>query len=161
MISIRKATLDDASNIAALSALVWLYTYSLDGIRNEISEYALETFTAEHIEKSLAQDNYHVLIQDEHIVGFVAVDLNATSEQAQGYEIKTLYIHPRFHRLGLGRKLLDYVKTTYGASFWLTTWVGNAPALEFYFRYGFKDVGTTYFQLSDEQHENRVLAYHK
>ena len=161
MVEIRSAELIDASNIAALSSLVWLHTYSLDGIRQEISDYALQTFNSEYFKQQLNKidTHYYLLLKNAHLIGFITVNLAQKCKQADGYEIQTLYVHPRFHGNGYGKKLLEYIRLKHGENFWLTTWHGNTPAINFYKHYGFKDVGETYFQLGDEQHETRVLAF--
>lgn len=41
---------------------------------------------------------------------------------------------------------------------WLTPWVHNARALQFYARLGYVDVGSTSFLMEGEAHENRVLC---
>ena len=41
---------------------------------------------------------------------------------------------------------------------WLNTWIGNARALAFYARRGDVDVGSMFFEMDGERHEDRVLA---
>ena len=41
---------------------------------------------------------------------------------------------------------------------WLSVWAGNAGALAFYPKLGFKDVGVTQYVIESKEYENRVFA---
>ena len=160
---IRKAEQRDCLDLAALSLQVWLHTYAIKGLRTQISQYVLSTFTEDHFLKLLDQPTIDVRVfeDDGHLIGIIIVDLESTFNGCpnSGYEIVTLYISQHFQGTGIGRKLLKEVEGVYGASFWLSTWVNNSSALEFYNKLGFEVIGELNFDLGGELHPNHVLSY--
>ncbi len=159
---IRRATLSDCNNLAALSIQVWLSAYARDGINAAISDYVLTTFNQQHFVKLLDQEHYqmYVATEKEHLLGFIALNLCShfkTSEH--GFEIDTFYVQGRQQGKGIGRHLLQHIATEHQAKYWLSTWSHNVEAINFYRRFGFKYIGQSYFELDGEQHENRVLAF--
>lgn len=158
---IRKATQDDCTNLAALSLQVWLHTYANKGIRSKIANYALTTFTESYYQGLLNEPicQIWVYIRDEHLVGFIAVDLSSDfGEGLSGYEVTTLYVSEHFHGQGIGRELLEKVKSLYGTPLWLSTWIDNEKAIKFYRKAGFEIIGELNFDLDGEKHENHVFS---
>ena len=160
---IRKARQSDCLDLAALSLQVWLFTYATKGIRPQISKYALSTFTEDHFSKLLAQDSVDIRVceKDEHIIGFVTIDLESTFENSAeyGYEVVTLYVSQHFQGHGVGRELLKSIESLHGKPFWLSTWVNNHKAIDFYKKLSFQIVGELNFDLDGELYGNHVLAY--
>lgn len=157
---IREATLEDCLDIAVLSLQVWLHTYATKGVREKISRFAINSFTEEHFRNLLNQPENKVLVyvKDDHMVGFVAIDLASTFRgESAGYEVKTLYVSEHFQGLGIGKQLLSQVKTLYGSPFWLSTWDNNLNAIEFYQKLGFKIIGELNFDLDGELYRNHVF----
>ena len=122
----------------------------------------LSTFTEEHFEATLDDSRYQVLLHEEdgHVRGYIAADLESVFEDASnGYEIATLYVQEHFQGSGIGSSLLEEIAVRCGTPFWLSAWVHNTRAIEFYQRRGFTDIGRRDFDLEGEMHENRVLVY--
>jgi len=163
-INIRPAKKEDCLNLAVLSIQVWLDTYAVDGIRSELSNYVVSNFTETLYLEKLNDKTFPIFVveKDNHLVGFVMLNLSATFEnESNGYEIDTLYVQSHFKGFGLGKKLIQHVQNKFGITCWLHTWINNHNALGFYDYLGFKDVGNMYFDLEGEKHENRVLVLNK
>lgn len=159
---IRKAKLPDCKNMAALSIQVWLHTYALDGIKQELSDYIFDKFSEESYQILLASENFevYVCISSNHLVGLLVLDLDSTYEdERNGFEVVTLYVQEHFHNQCIGRALLSHIERVHGARFWLSTWAYNEKAIAFYKRAGFKDIGSIDFVIGNKSHENRVLAH--
>jgi ribosomal protein S18 acetylase RimI-like enzyme len=160
--SIREISVEDFENLSALSVYVWLVTYANEGMRDKISRFAINEFKPEKF-KRIAEDPFkkaHVAISDEHLVGVVVIDIESKFKDSStfGYEIETLYIHPGFQRIGIGRDLLSLLSNTYGKISWLSTWVHNKPAIKFYKKNGYQIIGKAEFHLLDEVHVNHVFS---
>ena len=158
---IREANKSDCINLAALSLEVWLQTYSVDGIRTENSEFALSSFTEDYFKKLLPISKYKILVFNEGIYlrGYALVNLESHFENEEnGFEIEKLYVQTHFQGQGIGQNLLSEIKARYGNKFWLYTWVRN-KSIEFYKKYGFRDIGHYNFKLGNDIIENRVLSY--
>lgn len=158
----REISIDDCANLSALSIYVWLNTYASQGIDDKVSHYVLNEFSPEkfrHIAEYPGKGALLVL-DDDNLVGVAVVDLDSRYRNSAdfGFEIKNLYIHPSFHRQGLGRNLLKSVQTRYGGNSWLTAWIHNEPALKFYKSNDYNIVGEAEFNLSGEIHINHVLS---
>ncbi|MEM6806125.1 MAG: GNAT family N-acetyltransferase [Bacteroidota bacterium] len=56
-------------------------------------------------------------------------------------DINSLVVHPKFFRLGIGRKLLEYVLNRFDRELFLVeTAVDNKPAIALYKKLGFKEI---------------------
>lgn len=159
---IREAAEADFLNLTALSIQVWLNTYAKDGIRDAISGFVLNEFTPDYFRRIHASANRRILvaIREGHLVGFVSIDLSARCgiHDFDGYEITTLYVQEHFQNEGIGSGLLARIRRDHGERLWLTTWIHNTPAIGFYKRHGFRRIGSAWFDLEGEKHENLVLA---
>ena len=65
---IREAIQSDCKNLTALSLLVWLETYAVEGIKTEYSDFALSTFTEKYFSDLLSNANYRILIHQKRNV---------------------------------------------------------------------------------------------
>jgi diamine N-acetyltransferase len=158
---IREAKESDCINLAALSLEVWLTIYSIDGIRAEISKYALSTFTEDYFKALLNDPKYQLLvsIDEDYLRGFALLNLESQFEEAEnGFEIQKLYVHGPFRGKGIGQNLLSEIIARHGNKFWLYTWVRN-KSIEFYKKFGFVDIGQYNFKFGNHIIENRVFAY--
>lgn len=159
---VREASYADSENLSALSIYVWLNSYAKDGIRGNISKFVLNEFTHTKFKTIIDSTNKKVLVavNEELLIGLAVIDVKSQYSGLPdcGYEICTLYVHPKFQRKGVGRELLNALHKKYGKKSWLTTWVNNENALSFYEKNGFKIIGKAEFTLLDESHVNHVLS---
>lgn len=163
---IRAGLPGDASRLAVLASQVWLHTYAADGITNEIAQYVLSELTVEKFSASLGEPESCLLVAeyDECIAAFAAVKFGALCPTGAGavVELQTLYVQEHYIGHGIGRSLLQAAEAKAreqsGSSLWLTVNAKNARAIAFYTRQGYAKVGTTYFVLGQDRHENHVLV---
>lgn len=152
----------DCENLSALSIHVYLSTYANDGIRDNISKFVLHNFSPITFKNILESSHVRcfLAISNEHVVGVLIVNLKSKYQDTTefGYEIETLYIHPKFQRTGIGQMFLKYLRNNIGEISWLTTWVHNHNAIKFYEKNGYKIIGETQFYLFTEQHKNHVFS---
>jgi len=160
---IRNANQSDCLNLAALSLQVWLHTYATSGLRAQISQYALSTFTERRYSELLKQSSHDIGVyeEDDRLLGLVVVDLDSTfnGKPETGYEVVNLYVSQHAQGRGIGSKLLKEIERLHGLPFWLSTWVKNEGAIEFYKKLGFRIIGELNFNLEGELHRNYVLSY--
>ena len=162
--TIRDATVADASSIAAISIEVWIGTYLRRGVSDFFADFALDTFTKAKTESLITDQEAFTLVSEnvDGIDGFIRVvtGQEAPVAECSTTEIATFYVQPRHHGKGVGRTLLEAalarcreVDTT---SVWLATNAENAPAISVYLNYGFVEVGQTHFQIEDQVYLNNV-----
>ena len=100
----REATDADIKNIAALGTLVWLHTYTTEGIREPFLDFVREAFSEERMAATIVNETVVVAIVDSHLVGYGILKLNSRCPDHDAYqgEIDQLYIHPNFTGRGFG-----------------------------------------------------------
>jgi GNAT superfamily N-acetyltransferase len=165
-INFRRATAEDALCIGLLATQVFLDTYAPHGIRPDLAREALACYSPEVMAAHLADPNVHFMLaeSDGHLVAFVELGLNRACPvpNEATAEISRLYVQRNFHRRGIGQALsahAEHIASDFGHSvLWLTAWSGNAPALAFYARLGYIDIGRTEYVIEGQSYENRVFV---
>ncbi|MDF1646909.1 MAG: GNAT family N-acetyltransferase [Legionellaceae bacterium] len=164
-IIIREAHLTDAKALSALSIHVWVDTYATAGVSDIIAHYVISELLPDYFIAKLNHPTEQFLIAeyDRNIVGFIELVENRPCPKKTNatLEIDKLYVMPRFHRHGIGSRLLQasyhlYQKKGY-LFVWLTTWEKNLKAIEFYEKKGFTKIGMTCFKIGNIDAPNIVF----
>jgi diamine N-acetyltransferase len=167
LVSLRIATQEDATRLSALSIEVWLDTYVTDGLRPSLTDEVARLFSLPAQSATLGKADTMILVaeHDGLIIGYAQLKYDARHalvSSPASVELEHLYVQKTFIRQGIGKTLLlraEAIALSHGAdTLWLTAWVGNARALEFYTCRGYNDFGATLYRFDDEEHENRVFA---
>jgi GNAT superfamily N-acetyltransferase len=166
-VTFRPATSADALCLGVLSTQVFLDTYCTQGIRPELAREALANHSVARYEGLLADAGKTILVAEcaGHLVAFSVVD-NGNGHiglsAAAPAKLDHLYVQEPFTGRGVGRDLLRLAEKAAAArdadALWLTTWVGNARALQFYPRCGYEDLGETMYTFEGESYANRLFA---
>ena len=142
---IRRANKNDSINLAALSIQVWLHSYATEGIRKEISDFVIGTFTEQYFKDLLNNPSYRILvfIKEDHLVGYIMANLESFwQDQSNGYEIDKLYVQEHFQGQGIGysllRDMLMQFKRRGAVNVSLNTLHDNMISLSLYHKAGFK-----------------------
>ncbi|OCO99101.1 MULTISPECIES: N-acetyltransferase [unclassified Ensifer] len=162
---IRPATAEDASSLAAISLEVWLNTYIRDGVNAFFADYALEQFTTARFKDILSQENENIWVSQNTggIDGFLRMSSNSPPpiDIVSDLELTTLYVQPRHHGRGIGKRLLEtglqFCANTGSTSTWLAVNAENEKATAFYIASGFEKIGETHFRIGDQAYPNHVL----
>lgn len=167
-IIIRSATLEDAGNLAVLKQQVWVATYAVEGIGKEYSDYLLKTFTLNNEISILNDPDFYTKVVeiDNHLIACIKIGYSSICPVlacGNGPEISVLYVLERYTGLGLGKLMLENIFLTLMElgynSVWLSAYHKNERAFRFYKKFGFKEIGTTYFEMEGNKYENVVLEY--
>lgn len=167
--TVRKAEAADAPALTVLIMQVWLDTYAVQGIRPAIADYVLDELTLARTSAYLAQTNTHILLAelDHHLVGYCQTTTGKPCTQssipdAAQAEVDHLYVHPRFFGQGIGRRLLADAELALQAQgiqqTWLSVWVGNTRALQFYPKAAYQETAVSIFQMGEEKIENSIFS---
>ncbi|MEO8938547.1 MAG: GNAT family N-acetyltransferase [Burkholderiaceae bacterium] len=165
--TLRPATVSDALCISVLGMQVFLDNYATDGIRPSLAREVLAQFSLEATGALLTAPHIGCIVaeRDRHLIGFALWSLDtphALVATGRPAKLERLYVQEPFVGSGLGSSLLTATERGAAAKgadvLWLTTWVGNRRALDFYPRRGYADFGATTYALEHEKHENRVFA---
>lgn len=168
-VTLRPAASGDALCLSVLAMQVFLDTYATRGIRPALAREVLLTYSEAGFLAAMANANTRILVAElmGHLVGFAQIRLGAGHALAPAgtqSELLRLYLQEPFTGQQIGTRLLnasEELVVNNGASvLWLTPWVHNVRALNFYARRGYQDYGLTYFTFEGESHENRLYAKH-
>jgi len=168
-ISFRPATPADALCLGVLATQVFLDTYALEGISPALAREVLTHGSVEAYATLLESPDVTLLVAERaaNLVGFAQVvhgQGHALLPGRAGAELRRLYVQERFTARGIGRDLLRHAEKAAAArgadALWLTAWVGNARALEFYPRRGFEDAGATVYSFGGDDYANRLFVKH-
>lgn len=165
--TVRRATFDDASALAAISIEVWIGTYLRQGVSAFFADYVLGEFTTAKFTAILGDPTEFVLVSEntEGIDGFIRLTKGATApvKGCSDTEITTLYVQPRHHGKARGKGLLDaalaHCRKDGINAVWLATNSENKPAIGFYLSQRFRQVGHTHFRVKDQAYLNNVYSY--
>lgn len=165
-LQIRVGQASDAPRLAVLASQVWLHTYATEGITNEIARHVLSEFSVERLTTALGDPATVFLVAEcgQFLVGLAAIRFGAPCPEDAGaaVELQTLYVQAHAIGRGVGKALLRAAEAAArersGSSLWLTVNARNVRAIDFYAGQGYSKVGTAYFALGQERHENHVLV---
>lgn len=166
-VTFRPAVAADALCLGVLSTQVFLDTYCTQGIRPELAREALANHSVATYEALLADPAVTILAAEcaGHLVAFSVVVSGGEHEMldaAAPAKLDHLYVQAPFTGRGVGRDLLRQAEKAAAArgadTLWLTAWVGNARALQFYPRCGYEDLGETMYTFEGESYPNRLFA---
>lgn len=162
MFSIRKATQNDARAICRLGNISVEYAHRDSCSAADMREYLDKNYSLEAIENELADSGniYHIIDYNNIPAGYSKVVLNASHQNIEDLNVMKLdrlYLLPEFFDKKLGIELLKHnielAKKNHQKGIWLFTWIGNARAVNFYNKVGFKIIGSHQFKVS-ENHSN-------
>lgn len=159
---LRAAQPADAAVLAGLALQVFLDTYCPQGLRADLTAEALATGDPGQWAQQLADPTRRSLLLEHEVDGEAhGIGLATLRLDGAQAELERLYLHPRFQRQGLGRRLLASAEATAAAAgaqqLWLDCWSGNARALAFYAACGCADAGASRYAFGGRQYINRRL----
>ena len=164
---IRRATPDDAPELASLADKLFRDTFGPDNTPEDMDEHCRSSFSP-----AIQREQ----IVDPQMVTLVAIDaaghLSAYVQLRPGspahgsipapIELWRFYVDAAHHGRGLAYQLMDATldaAAQHGAkSIWLSVWERNERAQRFYGRVGFDDIGATTFTLGSDVQSDRVMA---
>lgn len=164
-IKIRRANITDALNLSVLKKQVFISTYAINGIRKDFSEYINTEFTVNNIENAINDKNNIILIaeSDGFMVGCAEINLlsNCPETKDNSPELTILYVFEYCKEKGAGYSLIskteNLVKAKGFLGLWLTVYHLNENAISFYKRQNYKIIGSTFFEMSGNKYENKIM----
>ncbi|WP_445155389.1 GNAT family N-acetyltransferase [Arthrobacter sp. Hor0625] len=158
---IRKATADDAAQLAELAAVTFPLACPPESRPEDIAAHLANTLSAANFRGYLADPDVTVLVLDVDgalrgyslLVARPAQDpeVAAVLHTSPATELSKCYVHPDHHGLGAAAELMRASIAAAAAGGAGGLWLGvndqNARAIRFYEKSGFRKVGTKSFTL--------------
>jgi ribosomal protein S18 acetylase RimI-like enzyme len=162
-LTIRRATIDDASLLAELGARTFHETFAADNTPEDMAAYVAATFSPSLQAGEITDPNTTLLIAeiDGSATGYAKLDVSVAPFCVTGgdpVELSRLYVSRESIGSGVGAALMksciDLAKSMEKSTLWLGVWERNKRAQRFYERWGFEEMGEHSFLLgSDEQRD--------
>lgn len=164
--NIRYATINDATMLAEMGEKTFRETFSKDNSPENIAAYLKKSFSPEIQFTEISEPGKIFLIAENEgdPIGYAQLILDSKDETLAGnkvMEIRRIYAVREFLGKGVGRELMQAsireAKERGCDSIWLGVWEKNPRAIDFYKRWGFKEVGTHVFMLGDDPQMDFIM----
>lgn len=162
---VRKATLDDAANLAALAARWFTDAFSGQVPDGELTSYVNDSFSESQLQSEtispgscilLAEDNAQPIGYARLLAGF------DPSDMPNAIRIVRLYVQSSLIGTGVGAALMqaciEYARAEGYRHIWLRVWEENKTAIEFYRKWGFVRHSTVEFEMMGGQKIDWVMV---
>ncbi len=166
-LKIRHASSEDVETLAALGASTFRDAYGDKTDAAEMEDYVVANFTPDCLAAQLADESSMFLLAHvgEQPVGYAKLSVGLAPECVRGaspVELSRLYLDPRVigrgHGAALMRACLAEAERLGAETMWLGVWERNERARRFYFKWGFRDVGTHEFVFGGKSYNDPVMV---
>ena len=164
--NIRYGTIDDAKMLSELGAKTFYDTFAKDNTPENISLYMKKSFSTEIQLNELSRPDIIFLIAEleDEPVGYAKLKMNSDNESVKGtkvVEIERVYASQAYIGKGVGNELMkaciNEARQRGCDSVWLGVWEKNPRAVDFYRKWGFKEVSTHIFILGEDPQRDFIM----
>jgi ribosomal protein S18 acetylase RimI-like enzyme len=164
--NIRYGTTKDAKMLAELGARTFYDTFAKDNTPENIDAYLKKSFSPEIQFNELSQPDIIFLIAEfeDMPIGYAQLMINSKDESirsTQPLEIRRIYASQEYLGKGVGKELMQAItseaKLRGCDCIWLGVWEKNQRAIDFYEKWGFREVGTHIFSVGDDPQNDFVM----
>ena len=164
--NIRYGTTDDAKMLFELGARTFYDTFAKDNTPENIEAYLKASFSPEIQFNELSEpDNIFLIAEEKNKpIGYAQLIMNSKDEtihRAKPLEIRRIYSIKEYLGKGVGKELMqatiNEAKQRGCDCVWLGVWEKNQRAIEFYKKWGFREVGTHLFSVGDDLQNDYVM----
>ncbi len=166
---IRRGEPADLAALAELAARTFRDTFASQNTPSDMELYLRRWFDPERIAAELEDPACTFLLAfadaDERPIGYAKLDAGETDPAVHGpapVQLERLYVRREALGSGVGaalmRACLDEAARAGHETVWLGVWERNEPAIAFYRRWGFEEVGTQIFLLGTDEQNDLILA---
>jgi ribosomal protein S18 acetylase RimI-like enzyme len=163
---IRYGTMDDAKMLSELGARTFYDTFAKDNTPENLAAYLKRSFSLEIQLNELSQPDIIFLIAEIEgsQLGYAQLILNSNDEAIKGIrplEIRRIYSSQQYLGKGVGKELMratiSEARQRGCDCVWLGVWEKNQRAIDFYKKWGFREVGTHIFSVGDDPQNDFVM----
>ena len=165
-VNLRPPVREDVRKLSVLYKQVYIQTYGIEGVSQEFADFITEQFSEDVIIEKLNSKEHLLLIAEykNNPIGVLEVvfDRSNPLNELICPEINKLYILERFCHLGIGSRLMqmaeEQIKALGHQHVWLWVLATNDRAVNFYEKHRYDWIGNSYFQMSENRYENKVMT---
>jgi diamine N-acetyltransferase len=166
LMNIRYGNIHDAKMLSELGAKTFHETFAKDNTPENINAYLEESFSPEiQFNELSAQDTIFIIAESEGMpIGYAQLMIGSRDETIKGtkpLEIRRIYASSEYLGKGVGNELMKTAiheaKARDCDCIWLGVWEKNQRAIDFYKKWGFRQVGTHVFSVGDDPQNDFVM----
>ncbi len=164
--NIRYGKISDAQLLSELGARTFYDTFAKDNTPENITAYLKSSFSPEIQRKELAEPDVIFLITEYEgtPIGYAQLILDSKDEVIKGFqplEIRRIYASQEHLGKGVGKELMQATireaQQRNCDCIWLGVWEKNQRAIDFYKKWGFREVGTHIFSVGDDPQNDFIM----
>lgn len=164
--NIRYGTTDDARMLSELGARTFYDTFAKDNKPENIEAYLKASFSPEIQFKELSErDNIFLIVEADNMpIGYAQLIINNADEaihRTRPLEIRRIYASQEYLGKGVGKELMHgtirEARQQECDCVWLGVWEKNQRAIDFYKKWGFREVGTHPFSVGGDPQNDYVM----
>ncbi len=158
-VKIQVAEINESSALADVAAATFTESFSEYNTAENMQKYIEDNYCESNL-KSELEDNsviYFIVSYNKQVAGYMKLRLNSTYREIEDYfsiEIERIYLLKKFHKLGLGKRLIlksiQLAKQNGYNLLWLAVWERNTNAISFYEHLGFTQFSNKPFMLGND-----------
>ena len=168
-ITIRKATLADASDVSKLGASVFTTTFGHSVTADQLKDFLQESYSVGATEADINDPKKDLFLAvtsgDEKILGFALLTRDsvqsALDHVPNKVELQRIYIDPAAQGRGVGKRLeQELVKTGQREGFehmWLSVWDQHTKGHAVYKRWGYEIAGKKTFDVGGDVQSDFIM----
>jgi GNAT superfamily N-acetyltransferase len=166
LMNIRYGTSADAKMLSELGAKTFYDTFARDNTPENMAEHLKRSFSPEIQLAELSDpDNIFLIVENEsQPIGYAELILDSKEDTLAGtnpLEIRRIYATQEYLGKGVGKALMQAAiqeaRQRGRDSLWLGVWEKNPRAIDFYKKWGFKEVGMHTFKVGDDPQRDYVM----
>jgi len=166
MIEIKVCTLEDVAILADVSRRTFSETFDCDNTPEDMKLYLEKNFNEAQMRKEMENPNSQFTIAFVDGVCAAYMKLNVGDAQTEkdypnSVEVHRLYVLKQFKGQHVGSALIEHAlefgKQKNLEYAWLGVWEKNYPAIGFYKKFGFKNIGTHEFVLGTDHQTDIIM----
>ena len=163
---IRYGTPNDAKMLSELGAETFYDTFAKDNTPENIDAYLKKSFSPEIQFKELSEpDIIFIIVESEGTaIGYAQLIMNSKDKaihRTKPLEIRRIYASQEYLGKGVGKALMEATISEAGQRgcdcVWLGVWEKNQRAIDFYKKWGFREVGTHIFSVGEDPQNDFVM----
>ncbi|WP_437371518.1 GNAT family N-acetyltransferase [Maribacter litoralis] len=156
-----KCSLQNVEQLRLISEQTFVNAFEKDNDPSDFKDYIEKAFALKKIKAELLNpdSDFYFVYRNDELTGYFKLNvLSAQSDviRDDSIELERIYVLKAYQSLGLGKQILDCIKSLAQEKnkkmLWLGVWEENTRAIQFYQRHGFQKFDThPYFIGTDEQ----------
>lgn len=166
MIDIKRVATDQVNTLQKISRKTFQDTFGSNNTGSDMEAYLDHAYGREQLLGELTEPNslFYFAYQNAEVVGYLKLNIDEVQTEKIGpasLEIERIYVLPEYKRQGIGSQLyqvaLEAAEKKQKSKIWLGVWENNEPALKFYCKLGFKQIGDHVFQLGSDAQRDLIM----